>query len=72
MKEDIKPMVEMSDYKYYLTLEPLSIQFYNFYVTKEEISEVTGLQFAQIFTYVKPEQYDEILKIANRQIANPN
>ena len=68
VKEDIRPLSNLTNYKYYLTLDPSSIQVYRFYPTKEEVSEKTELQFAQLFTYIKSEQYNKILEIANRPV----
>ena len=71
VKEDVKPLSDMRNYKYYVTLDPSSIQVYRFYPTKSEISEKTELQFAQLFTYIKVEEFDEIFAIANRPLKSP-
>lgn len=66
VNEDIKQISDMANYKYYLTLDPSSIQIFHFYPTKEEMTEKIELRFAQLFTYINFEQYSKILEIAKR------
>jgi hypothetical protein len=77
VKEDIKPMLldekvhlraipYSAGYRYYLTLEPSSIEVFRFHPTKEEVTEQIDVRFAQLFTYIKSDQYQQILKMAKR------
>jgi hypothetical protein len=77
VKEDIKPLspeelnraqkAPKSDkYKYYVTLDPESIEIFRFHPTKEEITEQTELLFAQLYTYPTQAQYYQIIKMARR------
>jgi hypothetical protein len=56
-------------YKKYITLDPESIRIYRFYPTKSELLEketFDDYQFSQLFSYLTPEQYKEILRLAER------
>ena len=53
-------------YKYYVTMDPSSIEVFRFHPTKEEISEQMDLRFAQLFTYIDSDQYLQIIKMAKR------
>ena len=53
-------------YKYYVTLDPESVEIFRFHPTKEEITEQMELRFAQLYTYLDPAQYDQIIKMARR------
>jgi hypothetical protein len=83
VKEDIRPLsleeknqlrtaADSEGYQNYLTLEPSSIEIFRFHPTKEEITDATELQFAQLFTYVDMEKYQQILKIAKREAIMSN
>jgi hypothetical protein len=77
LKDDIKPLspeelnkerkAPKSDkYKYYVTLDSKSIEIFRFHPTKEEITEQTELIFAQLYTYLDPAQYGQIMKMTRR------
>lgn len=56
-------------YKNFVTLDPNRIKIYRFHPTKSELMEnekFENYQFSQLFSYLSPEQYEEILKIAER------
>jgi hypothetical protein len=65
-KERLRKVPHSADYKHYLTLEPSSIEIFRFHPTKEEVTEETELRFAQLFTYINSEQYQQILKMARK------
>ena len=55
--------------KNYVTLDPDSMKIYRFHPTKSELLEndkFADYQFSQLFSYLSLEQYEEILKIAQR------
>ncbi|MBT0159474.1 hypothetical protein G4O51_05770 [Candidatus Bathyarchaeota archaeon A05DMB-2] len=66
VKEDIKPLSDSTDYKYYLTLDPSSIRVFHFFPTKEQITEKTELLFGQLFTYINFDQYNKILEMTEK------
>jgi hypothetical protein len=51
-------------YKYYLILDGASIEVFRFYPAKKDIEEELDIRFAQLFTYLNFNQYQEILKMA--------
>jgi hypothetical protein len=51
-------------YKYYMILDGSSIEVFRFYPAKRDIEEKLDIRFAQLFTYVDMNQYQEILKMA--------
>ncbi len=56
-------------YKQFVTLDPDTIKIYRFHPTKTELLEnenFVDYQFSQLFSYLSPEQYREILRIAER------
>jgi hypothetical protein len=53
-------------YKYYMILNGSSIEIFRFYPAKRDIEERLDLRFAQLFTYLNFNQYNEILKMARR------
>lgn len=68
--EEKKPLSNMPDsvnYRYYLTLEPSSIEIFHFYPTKENVEEsIDDLRFSQLFTYIHSDRYTQILKMARK------
>ena len=66
VKEDVKPVSNVANYKYYFTLDPTSIDIFRFYPTKEQITEKLELRFAQLFTYINSEQYKAILEMTKK------
>lgn len=50
-------------YKYKMKFEAPSIQVYQYYPSKKDIKGKLGIQFAQLFTYLSEQQYQEILKM---------
>jgi len=51
-------------YKYYMILDGPSIEVFRFYPAKRDIEEKLDIRFAQLFTYLNLNQYQEILKMA--------
>ena len=52
-------------YKYCMNFEPSSIEVFRFHPAKKDITEKLGINFGQLFTYLNPNQHQEILKMAS-------
>ena len=50
-------------YKYYMVLNGPSIEVFRFHPSKRDIEEKLDLRFAQLFTYISEDNYQEILKM---------
>ena len=53
-------------YKHSMILDGSSIEIFPYYPTKKEIAEKLDIRFAQLFTYLNQEQYQEILRMAKK------
>lgn len=77
VKEDVQevPLEEQKQikkkggfpYKHKMFFDPSSIEIFRSNPTKKVIAEKLGMQFAQFFTYLNWNQYQEILRMARRQ-----
>jgi len=54
-------------YKHFMIFDGSSIEIFHYYPTKKEIAEKLDIRFAQLFTYLNQEQYQEILRMARMQ-----
>lgn len=77
VKEDVQkvPLEEQKQiqkkdgftYKHKIHFDPASVEIFRYYPAKKDIAERLDMQFAQLFTYLNWNQYQEILRMARRQ-----
>jgi hypothetical protein len=69
-KDSELPETFSGHYQKFVTLDPDSIMIYRFHPTKRELQETdffSDYQFSELYTYITREQYEYILKNAQRQ-----
>ncbi len=54
-------------YKHKMHFDPASVEIFHYHPPKKELRDRLNMRFAQVFTYLKWDQYQEILRIARRQ-----
>jgi hypothetical protein len=74
VKEDVQevPLDEQKEiqkrdgfiYKHKMFFDPSTVDIFRYYPAKKEIAEKLDIRFAQLFTYLNWNQYQEILKMA--------
>jgi len=77
VKEDVQEVpleeqkqIEKKDgftYKHKMFFDPSTVEIFRYCPTKKNITERLDKKFAQLFTYLNWEQYQEILRMARRQ-----
>ena len=57
-------------YRFYLTLEPSSIEIFDGFPSKKDVELEVGVRFGRLFTYVEWKQYIQIISMAGKKSFN--
>lgn len=66
-EQEIRRKMGKTVYKHSMILNGASIEIFPYNPTKKEITEKLDIRFGQVFRYLNPKQYQEILKMAKMQ-----
>lgn len=54
-------------YKHKMHFDPTSVEIFRYYPAKKDVAKRLSIQFAQLFTYISWNQYQQILRMARKQ-----